>query len=824
MSSSHPLSFQLGKWFVEPQLGRITAGSETTSLRPREMDLLVYLAQSRGGVVTTEDIITNVWAGVAVTNDSLYFSMSQLRKALDDGNGNASLIETLPKRGYRLMAPVNYPEDSQEIETSVAGSSPLPDDVPPITMVPRRNPRWVGLRVAAFVLIVIAAVNWFDSESDQPDERVAEAIANSIAVMPFVDLTPETDYTYFSDGITEEILNRLTRVQGLRVAARTSSFSFKYKESDIVEIGSSLGVGSVLEGSVRKEGDRVRISAQLIDATTGFQLWSNTYERELSSVFAIQNEISRRIIDALELTLAATLPENADAEERTMDPQALDEYLMGLEAHRTYSFESLRRAEDHFETVLQIDPTFSQARVQLADTKFSILNTGASFDEALVDEAEMLVRDALQQDPDSGAAHRVLALVHKYHGNHDDSAEELEKALALTPSDSKAIVQLSHLAMFRGDYDRALELLERAVRIDPFGATALQNFGQAQQRTGQLSEARETFSRAIDLHPTNPNSSWMLGKLQVNSLGEISGGLNSFLNSAALDQEDFEIAAYVAMTYLSLEMPGAAEPWLKRALADGPDTVTTKSLEAVYLMLTGEKLRATQLAMDTLLNRPERFGAHAMLSDSLIIIAVNELIEQGRANEAVTLLEDTAPRHGQEQEVATDPEQHEAVMAMREIPRRWMVALACAYQAAGQQQKAIDTLERVAESRLDWADGNPKDLGNFEYLIEAETLAIKGDIGGALDMLEAAVEANLYFNWQIRIARNYAFAGMQSDPRYVAVLEKVKTKIRGERSNVTDPSQLAALTTVRKNWQPAPSVNPKLKTSSILSGYRMPSR
>ena len=808
MSSDQPSSFKLGKWFVEPPLGRITANGETASLRPREMDLLVYLAKSGGDVVSTDDIITNVWAGVAVTNDSLYFSMSQLRKALDDGNGGASLIETLPKRGYRLMAQVEYSEDSSEvspdIDTPTSESSSLRGETPAAPAVPGRKQRWVGLRVAAFVLIVIAAVNWFDSESEQANEPAAQAVASSIAVMPFVDLTPETDYTYFSDGITEEILNRLTRVQGLRVAARTSSFSFKFKESDIIEIGSALGVGSVLEGSVRKEGDRVRISAQLIDATTGFQLWSNTYERELSSVFAIQNEISRRIIDALELTLVAALPDSVDAEERTMSPLALDEYLMGLEAHRTYSFESLRRAEDHFETVLQIEPTFSQARVQLADTKFSALYTGASFDETLVDEAETLVRDALRQDPDSGAAHRVLALVYQYRGDRDASEEELDKALALTPSDSKAIVQLSHLSMGRGDYDQALALLERAVRIDPFGATALQNFGQAQQRNGQLGEARETFSRAIDLHPTNPNSSWMLGKLQVNSLGEISGGLTSFLNSAALDQDDFEIAAYVAMTYLSLEMPGAAEPWLERALADGPDTVTTKSLEAVYLMLTGEKVRAMQLAMDTLVNRPERFGAHAMLSDSLIIIAVNELIEQGRADEAITLLEDGPPRHENVQEVPTDREQQEVVMAMREIPRRWMVALACAYEAAGQQQNAIDTLERVAESRRDSVEGYRKKFGNSDYLFEAEARAIEGDVSGALDMLEAAVEANLYFNWQIRIARNYAFSDMQSDPRYVAVLEKVKTKIRGERSNVTDPSQLAVLTTVKKHWRPAP--------------------
>lgn len=261
------------------------------------MDLLVYLAQHQRAVVTTDDIIKDVWAGVAVTNDSLYFSMSQLRKALDDDESAGSIIETLPKRGYRLLVPVEFPADAPAEEAMTATPAPVHAAVIAEARPRGRSTLWLGLGAIALVMILVGAINGFDDAPAQIDAATTSPAVNSIAVMPFVDLTPETDYTYFSDGITEEILNRLTRIKGLRVAARTSSFSFKHKESDIVEIGRALGVTSILEGSVRKEGDRVRISAQLIDATTGFQLWSNSYERELSSVFAIQNEISRRIID-----------------------------------------------------------------------------------------------------------------------------------------------------------------------------------------------------------------------------------------------------------------------------------------------------------------------------------------------------------------------------------------------------------------------------------------------------------------------------------------------------------------------------------------------
>ena len=795
MNTNQPARFRLGKWLVEPSLGKLTDSGRTVSIRPREMDLLVYLAKQAGGVVTADDIITNVWAGVAVTNDSLYFSVSQLRKALDDDGAEKSVIETLPKRGYRLLAPVEFLADDLPDDRAHSDVPPEPADLAATGRRMRRPAILFGASAIAVLLVIVLAISWLDPAPPPAEEPVAGPAFNSIAVMPFIDLTPETDYTYFSDGITEEILNRLTRVQGLRVAARTSSFSFKDNALDVVEIGRALGVSSILEGSVRKEGDRVRISVQLIDATTGFQLWSNSYERELSSVLALQNEISRRIIDALQLTLASALPYNADQAEPAMDPLALDEYLQGLEAHRTYSFESLRRAQGHFETALQIDPDFSLARIQLADTIFSILQTGASYDESLIDEAESLVRDALSTDPDNGAAHRVLALAHRWRGEWDESEAELDRAIALAPSDSLALVYLSHSSMSRGDFGEALDILDRALRIDPFGATVLQNLGRAQQQVGQFAEARQTFSRAIDLHPDNPNHPWMLGKLQVDYLGEISGGLESFLNSAAIDRDDYEIAAYVAMTYLTLEMPEAARPWIQRALEDGPGTVTSRALEAADLLLRGEDESAAELAVDSLQDRLSRFGAHKMLSEALIFAAINELIAAGKADDAVDLLESEGMKYLERPSMALDPQVQDTVVTFHDLPRRWLVALASAYLAAGREGDAREVIERPGFARLDSIVDFRENALNRDYLIEAEVRMIEGDTSGALDMLEAAIDANLYFNWQMRVERNYAFSGIRSDPRFIALLDRVREKIRVERLSVTDSLQAAVETT-----------------------------
>ena len=208
--------------------------------------------------------------------------------------------------------------------------------------------------------------------------------------MPFIDLSPEADHTYLSDGISEELLGRLARVPGLQVAARTSSFAFKDQVADVVDIGRSLGVSSILEGSVRKDGDRVRIAVQLIDANTGFQIWSNTYDQQLGSVLALQNEISRRIIDALEPTLNSGKAGQPLLAAQMANPAAIEPYLMGLEQQRINTFMSLQRAEKHFASALIADPSFSQASVELAETKIDLIEIGASFDPALLQEAKSL--------------------------------------------------------------------------------------------------------------------------------------------------------------------------------------------------------------------------------------------------------------------------------------------------------------------------------------------------------------------------------------------------------------------------------------------------
>lgn len=764
-------SLQVGPWHVEPALGQVHDGSTTLTLRPREMDLLVCLARHGGDIVTVDDIIAAVWKGVAVTNDSLYFSIGQLRKALDGHGGEASIIETIPKRGYRLTVPVTAP-----VEETAHRAKPETATVASVYGGNRVSRRlaWISACIAA----VIGVLSIAGPAGLWPGTSVAPVAANSIAVMPFIDLSPDTDYTYFSDGISEELLNRLTRVPGLQVAARTSSFAFKDRVADVVEIGEALGVASILEGSVRKEGDRVRISAQLIDARSGFHLWSDTYDQELGSVFELQNTISHRIIEALELELGSVAANATQERRQRTDPTAIEHYLMGLEAQQSYSFDAVLRAARHFESALSIDPGFVQARIELAETKVGLLSVGASFDKALLDEAESLATAALEAGADGGDAYRVLGIVHGWRGDHEQAARWLELALNAAPSDSAALVAYAGLKRRLGDVAEAQALFERALRIDPFGIDVLMKYGRAQWIDGAVDDARATFARGADLHPKNPNFPWLLGLLQVSQFGELAGGLQNFLRAAELDPRDFEIAAYIAITYLTLDMPAAARPWIDRALERGPRVATSLAAESVWLALGGDEERAGRLSASVLEGDGYYFRGHALLTDALHVLATDSLIRDRQPEAAIALMQKSAAagkKHDREYGV-------EESNADRISPRV-LLSLASAYKAAGQPQRAARTLRALDSYDTSGArHGQP--WCSSATLIEAESRAIMGDNDAALELLGQVADDGPLLNWQVQIAGNQAFDELRGDPRFNDVLARIEDSVALQRQRL----------------------------------------
>ena len=353
----------------------------------------------------------------------------------------------------------------------------------------------------------------------------APAIDKSIAVLPFVDLSQAKDQEYFCDGISEEILDALAKIEGLRVVARTSSFSFKGKNADVSEIGQKLGVQNILEGSLRREGNRIRVTSQLVKARDGFHLWSETYERELQGVFAVQDEITRAIVDALKIKFAI-----APAVQPQRNTEAHDLYLQGLFYSNKSTEEGLRKSLDFFQRSLEKDPNSARAWAGiakvwewLADAYVKPLEAypalkAAALKAVAMDEREaeghaylaeakrvldwdMAAADAeleraLQLDPNSAFAHLVLALNRLAEGRSQEAAAQMREAVKADPL-SPIISNFSSLMYLYSDrFDDAILEAKRTLEIDPDYLYEFPTLAEAYRQKGMFAEAIELYKKA----------------------------------------------------------------------------------------------------------------------------------------------------------------------------------------------------------------------------------------------------------------------------------------------------------------------------------------
>lgn len=384
---------KIGAWIANPALNLLEQGDRSVRLEPRAMDVLVQLARRAGAVTSLEELMKAVWVDVVVSDGSVYLAISQLRQALGETAGGASYIETVPKRGYRLAVPVG------PVSVEPAASQPLVTvDAP--APVARRSIRGWGVAVLAIGAIsglIVTAVNL---------RPTASAAEQSLAVLPFADLSPDSDQAYFADGITEEVLNLLAGVRDLRVIGRTSSFQLRGQGADTRTLGEKLDVGHLLTGSVRKADDRVRITAQLTDAPTGRQLWSQTYERKLDDIFAIQDEIAKAVADAMQVKLG--VGELARMPGMTRDVAAYDEYLRGMALNIVGRREAFPQSIAHLQRAIDIDPQFSMAWAGLnaaySNGAFAVPERAAEWRRSAAESLE----HARQLTPD--APHVLLGL------------------------------------------------------------------------------------------------------------------------------------------------------------------------------------------------------------------------------------------------------------------------------------------------------------------------------------------------------------------------------------------------------------------------------
>jgi adenylate cyclase len=395
-------------------------------------------------------------------------------------------------------------------------------------------------------------------EQAAPEVLAATDVAaqpdSSIAVLPFVNMSSDEEQEYFSDGLSEELLNLLAKIPGLHVAARTSSFSFKGKDLGIPEIASRLKVAHVLEGSVRKQGNQVRITAQLVQAGNGYHLWSETYDRQLDNIFQIQEEIAIAVVDALKIALLGEAPKT-----RKTDPAAYQLFLEGLHLKRQLSRESLQTAIDAFNRAVEIDPSYAPAWAELADTyiwgggseKLSPKERAALADQA--------IERAISIDPDYAFAYYVRGISWIYtKRNFHQGIEDFEHALELEPDNAFMIAAIGKHAFVTGQFERAITQFQAALALEPVVPEFHWFLGRAYLGSGRLDKAEASFRKTLDLSPTAYFGNYELWETLF---------LKGELEAALAQTELLGYSTYaLAVTHFALEDWGKADEYLAKLI------------------------------------------------------------------------------------------------------------------------------------------------------------------------------------------------------------------------------------------------------------------
>lgn len=547
---------------LELERGVLTREGRDVPLRPQSFDVLVYLVQNHGRLVSKDELLSEVWSGRIVGDDSITQCLTEIRAALDDAD--RTKIKTLPRRGFIFELPVRRAGDG--------GAGNGPGRV--------AGARMTRLRVALAAALVLAALAlglyWAGDRGQpqspsEPEWKPDTDQSKTLAVLPFVDMSPGNDQGHFADGMTEELILQLSQVEGLMVTGRTSAFQFKGRGEDLTRVGRSLGVEHVLEGSIRTWDDQVRVTAQLVRADNGFHLWSEAYDRPLDDLFAIQDEITGEVVSALRVTLgvggngnrhATTSVEAyslvAAAEQLVRDDQDQSQVLESLELYRRAT---------------EVDPEYAYAWASLAQV-YAYFKDEVSADWMRLAREALERAEALEPDAEWLAYPQVF-----YYVNVGDwqSAERIMQGREVTAGSFNIAFAALEMFMKTGHPKRALDLAQRGVRRDPLNAFSRLFLQHAYAVSGRVDEALE-------------QSEW----LHENAVGV------DYLNEclmAALSQADesvvrqwlqrrlvvpSEAGVHEAM-YERLDDREAALRWLRAFESDVPNFYYNAQVWAAYL-------------------------------------------------------------------------------------------------------------------------------------------------------------------------------------------------------------------------------------------------
>ena len=483
--------FRVGLWLIEPSLNAVSHNGESIHLAPKVMGVLVCLAQHAGQSVSKEDLLQTVWPDTFVGDDVLKGSISELRRVLEDDAREPTIIQTIPKRGYRLVAsvqPVNgVPESSTENRPETQRA------------VVNRRKFWMGALavVAVALLFVFLGANIGGLRARLAGKSDAPQI-HSLAVLPLQNLSADPEQEYFSEGLTDALITDLAQITSLKVISRTSITHYKQTDKSLPEIARELNVDGIVEGTVQRSGDRVHITAQLIHGPSDKHVWAHSYERDMRDVFALERDVTEDI--AREVRARLTTPNRAPvAQPRPASPKVLEAYLQGNYHLSRFGSgggdEESTTAQEYFQRAIDADPNFAPAYNQLANAHLNLLQpSNQDFDIA-----KRMAERAVELDPNSSDAHHTLGYVKHNAWNWLGSEEEYRRAAALNPNNAQAHDDLGELLDDTRRLDEGWREYQIAQELDPNN----DHLSDALDRQGQHERAIAMLQMMLKRYPDN---------------------------------------------------------------------------------------------------------------------------------------------------------------------------------------------------------------------------------------------------------------------------------------------------------------------------------
>jgi TolB-like protein/Tfp pilus assembly protein PilF len=613
---------------------------------------------------------------------------------------------------------------------------------------------------AVVALVIFLALFGARQANNVPVDSQSTAAAASIAVLPFVNMSNDEDNEYFSDGLTETLLHMLTQIPELKVAARTSSFSFKGQNKTIGEIADALDVAHVLEGSVQRVGDRVRVTAQLIRADDGFHVWSEPYNRTLEDIFGIQDEIAAMVGGALSVSLLGDTSETLLAGVSTDSADAYDLYLLALNERAKNSFGSLRAAEDLLKGALTIDPDFLDAKAALAGNYLRQAETGLRDPEQTWNDVVVIAEQVLAVRPDDVDALAAKIYVEAANAAQqadresvDIAVDELEKLAQATPGNLNVIIYMSRL-MQGDEQERVLPLLLAYLDRDPLSPVVHYELGNRYMQDGENDKALASFERSLELEPSQPNAYVMIGFSKLND-GDGLGFLQSFLKAVEVDPQDHEVPGMIAGFLYNLGLIDEADDFRNRVMAIAPTSEIAYQIDLLRAISTGDSESGTATARRVIEDDvPNRRSAFA----SSVQYLLRSAIERDALDAEFAYLEEQAPG-------LLDIESQSAPVKFRAAQfvafDAWFVAL-----PRDELLRQIDKMRELAES----FGQQPMDNPDVQFAV----LSLAGDAAAAVDVaLENIVNESVLAHpgWRQTIAQAQ-YRDVIADPRIQAALQR----------------------------------------------------